>query len=114
MEKKEFEEIENNIDMKLATEISKSYVQEMSKLESTKSQIKIFKIICILFAIIMLICVSFTSTVSLQLIRFLDNVIVTDDETENVAMDTSTGDYSGSAINMYNNGSGNSLNNGNN
>lgn len=112
MEKKEFEEIENNIDMKLATEISKSYVQEMSKLENTKSQIKIFKIICILFAIIMLICVSFTSTVSLQLIRFLDNVIVTED-TENVAMDTSTGDYSGSAINMYNNGSGNSLNNDN-
>lgn len=109
MENKDIEELEKNIDMKLATEISKSYVHEMSKLETAKSQIGIFKIICIIFAIVMLICVTFTSTVSLQLMKLIDNIVVV--EEDEITMDTSTGDNSGSAINMYNNGSNNSLSN---
>lgn len=110
MENKEIEELRKNIDMKLATEISKSYVHEMSKLETAKSQINVFKIICIIFAIVMLICVTFTSTVSLQLMKLIDNIVIVD-EYDDVSMDTSTGDNSGSAINMYNNGSNNSLSN---
>lgn len=109
MENKEIEELGKNIDMKLATEISKSYVHEMSKLETAKSQINVFKIICIIFAIVMLICVTFTSTVSLQLMKLIDNIVVV--EEDEITMDTSTGDNSGSAINMYNNGSNNSLSN---
>lgn len=111
MENKDIEELGKNIDMKLATEISKSYVHEMSKLETAKSQIGIFKIICIIFAIVMLICVTFTSTVSLQLMKLIDNIVIVEEDTDKVTMETETGDGSGSAINMYNNGSNNSLSN---
>lgn len=108
MENKKIEELGKNIDMKLATEISKSYVHEMSKLETAKSQINVFKIICIIFAIVMLICVTFTSTVSLQLMRLIDNIVVVR-ETEDVDMSAETGDGSGSAINLY--GDDNSISN---
>lgn len=109
MENKEIEELGKNIDMKLATEISKSYVHEMSKLETAKSQINVFKIICIIFAIVMLICVTFTSTVSLQLMRLIDNIVIVDESTEDVDMSAETGDGSGSAINLY--GDDNSISN---
>lgn len=110
MENKDIEELGKNIDMKLATEISKSYVHEMSKLETAKSQINVFKIICIIFAIVMLICVTFTSTVSLQLMKLIDNIVIVDESTErDVDMSAETGDGSGSAINLY--GDNNSISN---
>lgn len=104
MKKEDLEELKRDIDIKLATEISRSTVHEMAKQEIAQSQIKTFKIICIIFAITMLICVVSTSICCTQLIRFMDNIVVEED----VTMDAETGDGSGSAINLY--GDSNSIN----
>lgn len=98
MKKEDLEELKRDIDIKLATEISRSTVHEMAKQEIAQSQIKTFKIICIIFAITMLICVVSTSICCTQLIRFMDNIVVVED----VTMGAETGDGSGSAINLYN------------
>jgi hypothetical protein len=104
MKKEDLEELKRDIDIKLATEISRSTVHEMAKQEIAQSQIKTFKIICIIFAITMLICVVSTSICCTQLIRFMDNIVVEED----VTMDAETRDGSGSAINLY--GDSNSIN----
>lgn len=102
MKKEDLEELKRDIDIKLATEISRSTVHEMAKQEIAQSQIKTFKIICIIFAITMLICVVSTSICCTQLIRFMDSVVVTEEvTTEDINMDAETGDGSGSAINLY-------------
>ena len=49
MKKEDLEELKRDIDIKLATEISRSTVHEMAKQEIAQSQIKTFKIICIIF-----------------------------------------------------------------
>lgn len=106
MKKEEIEELKRDIDLKLATEISRSTVQEMAKQENVKSQIKTFKIICIIFAITMLINVIFTSITCIQLIKLMDNIVIVE---EDVTLDAQTGDGSGSAINLY--GDNNAINN---
>lgn len=109
MKKEDLEELKRDIDIKLATEISRSTVHEMAKQEIAQSQIKTFKIICIIFAITMLICVVSTSICCTQLIRFMDNIVVVEDTSETINMDAETGDGSGSAINLY--GDNNTLSN---
>ena len=106
MKKEDLEELKRDIDIKLATEISKSTVHEMAKQEIAQSQIKTFKIICIIFAITMLICVVSTCFAQLQLIKFIDSIVI--ERVEEVDMDAQTGDGSGSAINLY--GDSNSIN----
>ena len=106
MKKEDLEELKRDIDIKLATEISRSTVHEMAKQEIAQSQIKTFKIICIIFAITMLICVVSTSICCTQLIRLVDNCVIVE---EDVTMDSETGDGSGSAINLY--GDNNTLSN---
>lgn len=106
MKKEDLEELKRDIDIKLATEISRSTVHEMAKQEIAQSQIKTFKIICIIFAITMLICVVSTSICCTQLIRFMDSIVI--ERVEEVDMDAQTGDGSGSAINLY--GDSNSIN----
>lgn len=106
MKKEDLEELKRDIDIKLATEISRSTVHEMAKQEIAQSQIKTFKIICIIFAITMLICVVSTSICCTQLIRLVDNCVIVE---EDVTMDAETGDGSGSAINLY--GDNNTLSN---
>lgn len=106
MKKEDLEELKRDIDIKLATEISRSTVHEMAKQEIAQSQIKTFKIICIIFAITMLICVVSTSICCTQLIKLIDNCVIVE---EDVTMDAETGDSSGSAINLY--GDNNTLSN---
>ena len=106
MKKEDLEELKRDIDIKLATEISRSTVHEMAKQEIAQSQIKTFKIICIIFAITMLICVVSTCFAQLQLIKFMDSIVI--ERVEEVDMDAETGDSSGSAINLY--GDSNSIN----
>lgn len=106
MKKEDLEELKRDIDIKLATEISRSTVHEMAKQEIAQSQIKTFKIICIIFAITMLICVVSTCFAQLQLIKFMDSIVI--ERVEEVDMDAQTGDGSGSAINLY--GDSNSIN----
>lgn len=100
MKKEDLEELKRDIDIKLATEISRSTVHEMAKQEIAQSQIKTFKIICIIFAITMLICVVSTCFAQLQLIKFIENTVIVR-EVEDVTMDAETGDDSGNAINLY-------------
>lgn len=101
MENKDIEEIKKEIDIKLASEIAKSVVHEMSKMENAKSNIKLFTFISIMMCIISLICIIFTSFVSIKLIDFMsDTEVVVEEET----IDTQTGNGDISNIgNDYNN-----------
>ena len=101
MENKDIEEIKKEIDIKLASEIAKSVVHEMSKMENAKSNIKLFTFISILMCIISLICIIFTSFVGIKLIDFMNSTeVVVEKET----IDTQTGNGDISNIgNDYNN-----------
>ena len=101
MEDKDIEEIKKEIDIKLASEIAKSVVHEMSKMENAKSNIKLFTFISILMCIISLICIIFTSFVGIKLIDFMNSTeVVVEEET----IDTQTGNGDISNIgNDYNN-----------
>lgn len=101
MENKDIEEIKKEIDIKLASEIAKSVVHEMSKMENAKSNIKLFTFISIMMCIISLICIIFTSFVSIKLIDFMSGTeVVVEEET----IDTQTGNGDISNIgNDYNN-----------
>lgn len=101
MENKDIEEIKKEIDIKLASEIAKSVVHEMSKMENAKSNIKLFTFISILMCIISLICIIFTSFVGIKLIDFMNSTeVVVEEET----IDTQTGNGDISNIgNDYNN-----------
>ena len=101
MENKDIEEIKKEIDIKLASEIAKSVVHEMSKMENAKSNIKLFTFISIMMCIISLICIIFTSFVSIKLIDFMSSTeVVVEEET----IDTQTGNGDISNIgNDYNN-----------
>ena len=111
MESKELEQIKREIDIKLATEIAKNVVHEMSKMENAKSNVKIFSIISILFAIICTVCVAFTSLVGYKLLYFLDNIVI-EQTTEDVVLDSYTGTESyGDAITVYNSGNNSNVSN---
>lgn len=101
MENKDIEEIKKEIDIKLASEIAKSVVHEMSKMENAKSNIKLFTFISIMMCVISLICIIFTSFVSIKLIDFMSSTeVVVEEET----IDTQTGNGDISNIgNDYNN-----------
>lgn len=101
MENKDIEEIKKEIDIKLASEIAKSVVHEMSKMENAKSNVKLFTFISIMMCIISLICIIFTSFVSIKLIDFMSSTeVVVEEET----IDTQTGNGDISNIgNDYNN-----------
>ena len=101
MENKDIEEIKKEIDIKLASEIAKSVVHEMSKMENAKSNVKLFTFISILMCVISLICIIFTSFVSIKLIDFMSSTeVVVEEET----IDTQTGNGDISNIgNDYNN-----------
>ena len=101
MENKDIEEIKKEIDIKLASEIAKSVVHEMSKMENAKSNIKLFTFISIMMCVISLICIIFTSFVGIKLIDFMSSTeVVVEEET----IDTQTGNGDISNIgNDYNN-----------
>lgn len=101
MENKDIEEIKKEIDIKLASEIAKSVVHEMSKMENAKSNVKLFTFISIMMCVISLICIIFTSFVSIKLIDFMNSTeVVVEEET----IDTQTGNGDVSNIgNDYNN-----------
>ena len=101
MENKDIEEIKKEIDIKLASEIAKSVVHEMSKMENAKSNVKLFTFISIMMCVISLICIIFTSFVSIKLIDFMSSTeVVVEEET----IDTQTGNGDISNIgNDYNN-----------
>ena len=101
MENKDIEEIKKEIDIKLASEIAKSVVHEMSKMENAKSNVKLFTFISILMCVISLICIIFTSFVGIKLIDFMSSTeVVVEEET----IDTQTGNGDISNIgNDYNN-----------
>ena len=101
MKNKEIEEIKKEIDIKLASEIAKSVVHEMSKMENAKSNVKLFTFISIMMCVISLICIIFTSFVSIKLIDFMSSTeVVVEEET----IDTQTGNGDISNIgNDYNN-----------
>ena len=101
MENKDIEEIKKEIDIKLASEIAKSVVHEMSKMENAKSNIKLFTFISIMMCIISLICIIFTSFVGIKLIDFMNS---TEAVVEEETIDTQTGNGDISNIgNDYNN-----------
>ena len=101
MENKDIEEIKKEIDIKLASEIAKSVVHEMSKMENAKSNVKLFTFISIMMCVISLICIIFTSFVGIKLIDFMNSTeVVVEKET----IDTQTGNGDISNIgNDYNN-----------
>ena len=101
MENKDIEEIKKEIDIKLASEIAKSVVHEMSKMENAKSNIKLFTFISIMMCIISLICIIFTSFVGIKLIDFMNSTEAVVEE-ETIATQTGNGDISNIG-NDYNN-----------
>lgn len=103
MENKDIEEIKKEIDIKLASEIAKSVVHEMSKMENAKSNIKLFTFISILMCIISLICIIFTSFVSIKLIDFMNSTEVVVEE-ETIDTQTGNGDISNIGNDYNNNG----------
>lgn len=103
---KKIEKAVREVDMGLSTNLAKSFIEEMSKQTIAKSQVNKFTIISIIFAITMLICVVSTCFAQLQLIKFMDSIVI--ERVEEVDMDAQTGDGSGSAINLY--GDSNSIN----
>lgn len=112
MENKDIEEIKKEIDIKLASEIAKSVVHEMSKMENAKSNIKLFTFISILMCIISLICIIFTSFVSIKLIDFMNSTeVVVGEEAIEFGAESESGD----ANNIYNsNSSGSTITTGGN
>ena len=114
MENKDIEEIKKEIDIKLASEIAKSVVHEMSKMENAKSNIKLFTFISIMMCVISLICIIFTSFVSIKLIDFMSSTeVVIETETEDIAFDAQSDN--GDANNIYNsNSSGSTITTGGN
>ena len=103
MENKDIEEIKKEIDIKLASEIAKSVVHEMSKMENAKSNIKLFTFISIMMCIISLICIIFTSFVSIKLIDFMNSTEVVVEE-ETIDTQTGNGDISNIGNDYNNNG----------
>lgn len=103
MENKDIEEIKKEIDIKLASEIAKSVVHEMSKMENAKSNIKLFTFISILMCIISLICIIFTSFVGIKLIDFMNSTEVVVEE-ETIDTQTGNGDISNIGNDYNNNG----------
>lgn len=114
MENKDIEEIKKEIDIKLASEIAKSVVHEMSKMENAKSNVKLFTFISIMMCVISLICIIFTSFVSIKLIDFMSSTeVVIETETEDIAFDAQSD--TGDANNIYNsNSSGSTITTGGN
>ena len=115
MENKDIEEIKKEIDIKLASEIAKSVVHEMSKMENAKSNVKLFTFISILMCVISLICIIFTSFVSIKLIDFMNSmeIVIETETTEDVAFDAQSD--TGDANNIYNsNSSGSTITTGGN
>lgn len=112
MENKDIEEIKKEIDIKLASEIAKSVVHEMSKMENAKSNIKLFTFISILMCIISLICIIFTSFVGIKLIDFMNSTeVVVEEEAVKFGAESESGD----ANNIYNsNSSGSTITTGGN
>ena len=102
MENKDIEEIKKEIDIKLASEIAKSVVHEMSKMENAKSNVKLFTFISIMMCVISLICIIFTSFVSIKLIDFMNSmeIVIETETTEDVAFDAQSD--TGDANNIYN------------
>ena len=103
MENKDIEEIKKEIDIKLASEIAKSVVHEMSKMENAKSNIKLFTFISIMMCIISLICIIFTSFVSIKLIDFMSSTEVVVEE-DTIDTQTGNGDISNIGNDYNNNG----------
>lgn len=112
MENKDIEEIKKEIDIKLASEIAKSVVHEMSKMENAKSNVKLFTFISILMCVISLICIIFTSFVGIKLIDFMSSTEVVVEED---AIEFGAESESGDANNIYNsNSSGSTITTGGN
>lgn len=103
MENKDIEEIKKEIDIKLASEIAKSVVHEMSKMENAKSNVKLFTFISIMMCVISLICIIFTSFVSIKLIDFMNSTEVVVEE-ETIDTQTGNGDISNIGNDYNNNG----------
>ena len=103
MENKDIEEIKKEIDIKLASEIAKSVVHEMSKMENAKSNVKLFTFISIIMCIISLICIIFTSFVGIKLIDFMNSTEVVVEE-ETIDTQTGNGDISNIGNDYNNNG----------
>ena len=102
MENKDIEEIKKEIDIKLASEIAKSVVHEMSKMENAKSNVKLFTFISIMMCVISLICIIFSSFVSIKLIDFMNSTEVV---VEEEAIEFGAESESGDANNIYNSNS---------
>lgn len=103
MENKDIEEIKKEIDIKLASEIAKSVVHEMSKMENAKSNVKLFTFISIMMCVISLICIIFTSFVGIKLIDFMNSTEVVVEE-ETIDTQTGNGDISNIGNDYNNNG----------
>lgn len=112
MGNKDIEEIKKEIDIKLASEIAKSVVHEMSKMENAKSNVKLFTFISIMMCVISLICIIFTSFVSIKLIDFMSSTeVVVEEEAVKFGAERESGD----ANNIYNsNSSGSTITTGGN
>ncbi len=101
-------DIMKDIDIKLATEISRATVREMAELRDTKTNKKFYTIAIILMSIICITCVIFTSIVGIKLIDFINSTeVVVEDE----VIDLNAESDNGNANNIYNNNSsGNNIN----
>ena len=102
------EDIMKDIDISIATEISKATVHEMAKLKDTKTNKMFYTVAIILMGIISLTCIVFTSFVGIKLIDFMSNTeVVVEDE----VVDFNAESDNGNANNVYNsNSSGNNIN----
>lgn len=109
MDDKEINKIKNEIDIKLATEISKATVHEMAKLKETKTNKIFHTITIIIMSIICIVCIIFTGTVGFETVSFLSSIDFVEvvDETckENINMDAESDN--GNATNLYNSNNNN-------
>lgn len=108
MDDKEINKIKNEIDIKLATEISKATVHEMAKLKETKTNKVFHTITIIIMSIICIVCIIFTGTVGFETVSFLrsiDFVEVVDECNDKVNMDVKSDN--GNATNLYNSNNNN-------
>ena len=99
------EDIMKDIDIKLATEISKATVKEMAELRDTKTNKRFYTIAIILMSIICITCVIFTSIVGIKLIDFISNTeIMIETEGEDINAETTNGDIENIGNEYNNNG----------
>ena len=99
------ENIMKDIDIKLATEISRATVREMAELRDTKTNKKFYTIAIILMSIMCIICIIFTSIIGIKLIDFINSTeIMIETEGEDIQAETTNGNIENIGNEYNNNG----------